>query len=311
MKFRFWHFLPLALSLSAQVNITRQAGEIAVAIDGKPYTVFYLAPGGNKPYVYPLRTADGVVVTRHFPMEDFPGEIKDHPHHRGMFFSHGDINGFNFWATEPSSKNPKRASMALKKIVEAKGGKKSGTIKVVFDGLDPGGKPIMTETRTLVFHTGPKLRIIDYEIRIDPLETLKFGDTKEGTFGIRLATSMQEDKGGRMVNAEGKETEKNVWGKRSAWVDYCGPVDGQTVGVAILDHPSNPRHPTYWHTRAYGLHAANIFGVHDFENDKTKDGSLTVNKGQPLRFRYRIVIHPGDTKAADIAGLYREYSTGK
>jgi hypothetical protein len=122
---------------------------------------------------------------------------------------------------------------------------------------------------------------------------------------------MQEDKGGRMVNAEGRETEKNVWGKRSAWVDYCGPVDSQTVGVAIFDHPSNPRHPTYWHSRAYGLHAANIFGVHDFENDKTKDGSLTLDMGQNLRFRYRIVIHPGDTKSADIAGLYREYSTGK
>jgi hypothetical protein len=311
MKSSIWPIVLLALPVCAQVEITQHPDQISVVIDGKPYTTYFLAPGGNKPYVYPLRTAAGAIVTRHFPMEEFPGETKDHPHHRGMFFAHGEINGVNFWATEPAGPSQKKGRMVLKKILEAKGGAKSGTIRAVFEGLDPNGKPIMTETRTLVFYADPKLRVIDFEIQIDPLQTLKFGDTKEGTFGIRLATSMQEDRGGRMVNAVGGETQQNVWGKRSNWVDYCGPVGGQTVGVAVMDHPSNPRHPTYWHARAYGLLAANIFGVHDFENDKTKDGSLTANPGEPLRFRYRIVIHPGDTKAADIAGLYRTYSAVK
>lgn len=311
MKLHLWLILALVLPVSAQVEITQQPDHISIAIDGQPYTSYFLAPGGNKPYVYPLRTATGLVVTRHYPMEVFPGETTDHPHHRGMFFAHGEINGVNFWATEPAGPSGRKGSMVLKKIVEAKGGAKSGTIRAVFDGLDPKGKPIMTETRTLIFYSDPKLRVIDFEIQIDPLQTLKFGDTKEGTFGIRLATTMQEDKGGKMVNAEGGETQKNVWGKRSNWVDYCGPVDGQTVGVAVMDHPSNPRHPTYWHARAYGLLAANIFGVHDFENDKTKDGSLTASPREPLRFRYRIVIHPGDTQAADIAGLYRTYAAMK
>jgi len=317
MRLAVLAMLFLALPLGAQVKITQAAPDrILVEIDGKPYTSFYLAPGGNKPYVWPLSTASGVVVTRHFPMEEFPGEVKDHPHHRGMFFSHGDINGFNFWATEAgmrdSQKGPKKASMRLKRVAEAKGGKKSGTVRAVFDGLDASGKPIMTETRTLTFYTDPKMRTVDYQIVIDPLEKLTFQDTKEGTFGIRLATTMTEQKGGgRMVNAEGKETEKNVWGKRSPWVDYSGPVDGQTVGVAIFDHPANPRHPTYWHSRGYGLHAANIFGVRDFTGDKTQDGSLTIERGQPLRFRYRVIIHTGDARAANIPELYNKYSSTK
>jgi len=310
------------------VKLTQAAPDrILVEIGGKPYTTFYLAPGGNKPYVWPLSTAAGLTVTRHFPMEQFPGETNDHPHHRGLFFSHGDVSGINFWATEPVSPTaqqgrpkgqPKgqprleRGSMVLKKVLQLKSGAKSGTIKAVFDGLNAAGKPVMTETRTITFYSDPKLRTIDYEILIEPLEQLTFRDTKEGTFGIRLATSMTEEKGGgRMVNAEGKETEKNVWGKRSAWVDYCGPVDGQTVGVAIFDNPGNPRHPTYWHSRAYGLHAANIFGVRDFTGDKTQDGSLTVEPGKPLRFRYRVVIHPGDTAAAGIANLYKQYASRK
>src|SRR5579864_6735096 len=272
------------LPVVAQVGFKQEPDRIIVEIDGKTYTTFYLAPGGNKPYVYPLSTASGIVVTRHFPMEEFPGETKDHPHQRGLFFSHGDINGINFWATEPNMNTPKKGRMQLLKVVEAKGGNKSGTIRAIFEGQDPDGKGIMKETRTLTFFADPRLRIVDYSIEIDPLEKLTFVDTKEGTFGIRLATSMTEDKGkGRMVNAEGGETEKQVWGKRSPWVDYYGPVDGQTVGVAIFDNPSNPRYPTYWHSRAYGLFAAHIFGVRDFTGDKSKDGSLTIEPGSPLR----------------------------
>jgi hypothetical protein len=122
---------------------------------------------------------------------------------------------------------------------------------------------------------------------------------------------MTEDKGGRMVNAEGKETEKNVWGKRSPWVDYFGQVDGQTVGVAIFDNPANPRHPTYWHSRAYGLFAANPFGARDFTGDKSQDGRMTVEPGKTVRFRYRVVIHPGDFRDANIAELYKQYAANK
>jgi len=311
MRFSALAMALLALPLGAQVKFTQQTGRILIEIDGKPYTTFYLAPGGNKPYVYPLSTASGIVVTRHFPMEEFPGETKDHPHHRGMFFSHGDVNGYNFWATEPGTATGKEGRMALKKMAQAKDGTKSGTLSAVFDAQDPHGKPIMTETRTITFYSDPSVRTIDYEARIDALEKLVFGDTKEGTFGIRLATSMTEDKGGRMVNAEGKETEKNVWGKRSNWVDYAGQVDGQTVGVAIFDNPGNPRHPTYWHARAYGLFAANPFGARDFTGIKEQDGSLTVEPKETVRFRYRVVIHAGDSRAANIAERYRQYVSGQ
>jgi Methane oxygenase PmoA len=91
-------------------------------------------------------------------------------------------------------------------------------------------------------------------------------------------------------------------------VDYYGPVNGQTVGIAIFDHPSNPRYPTYWHSRAYGLFAANVFGVRDFTGDKSKDGSMTVQSGKGVRFRYRVVIHTGDVNSAHIADLYKQYT---
>jgi hypothetical protein len=214
----------LALPLWGQVKFMPQADRIQVETDGKAYTTFYLASDGNKPYVYPLSTASGIVVTRHFPIEAFPGETKDHPHHRGMFFSHGDVNGYNFWATEPGTNSPKAGRMVLKKVLETKGGQKSGTVSALFTAESPKGEPLMSETRTITFYSDPRFRTMDYEARIEAIERLVFGDTKEGTFGIRLATSMTEDKGGRMVNARGQGNgEKRL---------------GQTVAVGRLFRPS-------------------------------------------------------------------------
>ena len=99
-------------------------------------------------------------------------------------------------------------------------------------------------------------------------------------------------------------------GKPANWCDYSGEIAGEELGIAILDHPANPHHPVRWHVRGYGLFAANPFGLAAFTNDKSQDGSITVEPGQTLRYRYRVIIHPGDAKTADIAGLWQKYSSG-
>jgi hypothetical protein len=140
---------------------------------------------------------------------------------------------------------------------------------------------------------------------------LTFGDTKEGTMAMRLAETMRL-KGkvgeGHIVNSEGVRDDA-TWGKRANWVDYYGPVDGKTVGVAIFDHPSNPRHPTTWHVRDYGLFAANPFGIHDFEKKPPGTGNLMVKAGDKITFRYRFYIHPGDDKEAKVKEAYDRYTS--
>ncbi len=309
MRPHYFLALALALPLAAQVKITRGAESVKIEIDGKPYADFVVGGADTtKPYLHPLRTADGKIVTRRFPMEKVEGEVYDHQHHRGLWFSHGDVNGIDFWANEASYNKPKLGKVVLKKINSVKSGAKSGSINATFAWQEPGGKTLLTEDRVMIFHSDPKLRIIDVDIKLTAVESAKFGDTKEGAFAIRLATPLDEKHTGKMVNAEGKVGEKLVWGKPSPWVDYAGQLDGATVGIAIFDHPANPGHPTHWHSRSYGLFAANIWGMHDFTGDKTKDGSMTLSPGKSWRFRYRVVIHPGDANAAGIAAMYKEYA---
>lgn len=309
----------VALPLSAQVRIAQHGIEyISVEIKGKPFTEFFIGPETNKPYLHPLRSASGKIVTRGYPMEEVPGESHDHPHHRGLWFAHGDVNGFDFWGNE--TRGPKFGRIVLSKIDNLTSGKDSGTLDATFDWRDSAGNVLLTEVRRMIFYSQPKLRTVDFDLNLTARRQVIFGDTKEGTFALRVASALEEPhsgapaqppRTGHIVDSQGRESEKQVWGKRADWVDFYGVVEGEPLGIAIFDHPSNPRHPTYWHARGYGLFAANIFGLRDFVNDKTKDGSLALAPGESLRFRYRVVIHPGDASTAHVARLYQDYSAGR
>jgi len=320
-----------ALPLAAQVKLTPAPGKVAVEINGKPFTDFYMSGEAfgakvTKPYLWPLRAASGTSITRSWPMEDIPEEAAekkpsrtgppamDHQHQRGLWFAHDNVNKLDFWNNEWSyfadlhRKNLGRIN--LKQAGEVKSGEDQGSIAATFEWTDmEGNNPILTESRVMTFYADPKLRYFDVDLTLTAITQVIFGDGKDGAFGIRLRPVLQEDKGkSHITNAEGLVGEKELWGKPSDWCDYSGEINGEEVGVAILDHAENPRHPVRWHARAYGLFAANPWGLSVFTNDKTQDGSMTLEPGKSVRYRYRVIIHPGTAKDADIAGQYAKYS---
>ena len=298
----------LALPAVAQVEIKRDGTQIHVMVDGKPFTDFYFSPDLPKPFLHPLRSASDKIVTRGFPMEQIAGEPTDHPHHRGVFFGHMKVNGYNFWANEFGFEEKTRGKVVLKEITTAKGGKRSGTIAASFDWLEPGGKLVLTLKQTMIFYSDPKLRIIDYDFLMIPNGKVVFGDEKDGLFAVRVHPGIQEEKsGGKLTNAEGKSTEAQVWGQPSKWVDYAGTVDGEPLGIAFFDHPENLRYPQRWHARGYGLFAINPFMLSDVTKDKTTNADYVLENGKTLHLRYRMVIHPGTTAEAGIEQLYQKY----
>jgi len=299
--------LTLAAPASAQVKVTQGSDRVMVEVDGKPFTALFTSSAVTKPYLHPLRSASGKIVSRVWPMEEKEGEARDHIHHRGLWFSHGDVNGVDFWANDATQMRGKQGVIRTKRITDLKSGKKEGIVAAAFEWVTPDGKVLVNEARTMTFHSHPTLRIFDLDITLTSTEPAKFGDTKEGTFALRLTAPLDGKHTGKMTSSTGAVGEKLVWGKAFPWVDYAGTLEGEALGVAFLDHPTNPKHPTYWHSRDYGLFAANIFGERDFFRDKTKDGSMTLTPGQAWRFRYRVVIHPGDAVSAGIAKLYDEW----
>ena len=301
------------------IELARQAGDrVLVTVDGEPFTEYRPGGeadgGGHLPYLYPVHGPGGQALTRNWPMAEVEGEERDHPHHRSLWFAHGAVGladggkRYDIWNGRDGS------AIVHRKILAARSGE-SGVLRTANSWVDPNGGEMLREERTMTFRagtfdTGQAWRAIDFDVRLRAGDVgVVLGDTKEGTMAIRVAATLRhqgERAAGSMRNSEGVEG-VDVWGKRAAWVHYTGPVEGKPVGIAILDHPENFRHPTWWHARAYGLFAANPFGVHNFEKAKKGTGDWTIAAGDELRLRYRLLFHDGEVSVEQLDAELAEY----
>ncbi len=304
---------------------------VDVLVGGKPFTAYIYPDSLKKPVLYPLRTAGGLLVTRGYPLEPRPGETIDHPHHVGHWFNYGDVNGYDFWGHSdetPAANKPKMGTIVQKEVVRTANGKQ-GELTVRADWTIPDGSTLLKEQTRFVFSGAPGRRVVDRETTWTATDKpVTFKDTKEGAFGIRVARALDhpskdpvvligangakessrvDNAGvtGSYVGSDGK-TGDAVWGTRGPWMGLTGVVEGTPVTLAILDHPSNHGHPTYWHARGYGLFAANPFGRQGYD-PKQEPASFTLKPGESVAFRHRILIVDGKLTADDLRKEYEQY----
>ncbi len=295
--------LRLPSGVAADVTLEKTPQGVSVKADGKPFAD-YLVKSGSKPIVWPVIGPTGKRMTRNWPLENgVPGETdRDHVHQRSLWFTHGDVNGIDFWSEG-------KGRIEHREFVKVDSGPPA-VIVTRNDWLSPDGSKLqLQDERTHTFGADADHRWIDFEVVLRATNgPVVFGDTKEGSFGVRVASSMRVDskQGGKIVNSEG-QANAAAWGKPAAWVDYYGPVEGETLGIAILNHPKSFRFPTHWHVRTYGLFAANPFGLSDFTAGASK-GQYTLPAGETLTLRYRVLLHNGDEKQGDVAAAYEEFS---
>jgi hypothetical protein len=288
---------------AASVSFSEEPGKIQVVVAGQPFTTLHFSADLDKPFFHPFRTASGAVVTRGWPLDPAPGDTKDHPHQRGLWWAHGMTNKVDFWT---NVKGTGRYRLKSPPAVD----RDKGSIRLNLEMVAPDDRVLGSLIEEYTFSAAGDTRLVDVVIRIlaDRDSAIVLGDTKEGVLGFRMAEDLTEPKGAVLTNSEGGVGEKQIWGKRANWVDYSGKVAGTAAGVAMFDHPSNPNFPTYWMARGYGLLAANATGAREFSGDQKLDGTITIPQGGKIEFRHLLVIHPGDAKTAGIEALYRSFA---
>ena len=333
----------LALLLAAlgapaeEVKLVEQKDkqQIDVLVDGQPFTSYVYWSNQKKPLLSPLRTSQGNIFTRGFPLEKVAGERTDHPHHISSWFNYGNVNDCDFWNSPPEgfdrdSKIPYGA-VRHKNIKALASGTSAASLEVSSDWIMNDGSKVLQQDETLVFRASKDLRIIDRIITLTAQEKdAVFKDSKEGAIAIRLTRSLEEpslkpeiftDASGKptavakmdntgvngvYLSSEGKVGEKEAWSTRAKWMTLSGNVKGEDVCIGIFDHPKNSTYPTYWHNRGYGLFAANPFGAKEFTKGKTTL-NFTIKAGKSETFRFRILIHSGKLTAEQTEVQYQQF----
>lgn len=289
---------------------------VNITIDGQPFTSYVWPATLKKPVLYPLIADGGLEVTRGYPLAPREGERRDHPHHAGMWFNYGNVNGFDFWNNSDAiaaDAREKMGSIEHKRVVSTKSGANRGELTVESVWITGKGEPLLQQTTHYIFSRHGDARVIDVNVDLRALKNAVFHDDKEGLLGIRVARWLESanEKGGVFTDANGSATKvdgasgagatgvytssegktgDDVWGTRGRWCTLTGHnAAGQVATIAILDYPKNPGAPTYWHARGYGLFAANPLGRHIFD-PKSPAFDYTVPKAQTAVFRYRVLL---------------------
>lgn len=279
---------------NAEVKLEKKGTTVEITVDGEAFSVFNFGKELPKPFMSPVRGPGGTVLTREIFLEKGKG---DHPHHKGIWVAVDQINKIEFWAEKGKIVN------RGVKLDVSEG--ETVQMTVVNDWQGDDGKAVVTET-TKIQVSSKRLFSYDITFRAAGTEPVEFGDTKEGLFGFRMVDSMRENEGGKVVNAEGDEGTKACWGRPTAWIDYTGKVEGKTFGVALFDHPLNFRASRY-HVRNYGLFSINPFGEKAYTGGKRPAQFEYLLPGATMRLRYGLLIHSGDTKSANVEGVYQSY----
>lgn len=304
---------PVAQQEAFTVQRTATGG-VVVRLDERPIAE-YIVDRANKPFLWRIIGPTGKPMTRSFPMAHVPGETDDHVHQRGLTFGHQSVNGFDTWAEDASYSDTRHATrlarvggirhLCYRAVTEGP----KAVIHAVNDVVDAANRPLMTEERRMTFSFAAGASLIDVDIDLvanhGPVE---LADMKDAGVYIRVPDSMTVDRGlgGTIVNSNGAR-DAAAWSLRADWVDYHGPVEGDHLGIAILNHPTSFRHPTAWHVRTYGLFCANPFGLKQM-NPAAESGAVALVAGERLSLRHRFIFHRGDERAAGIAAAYDAYA---
>jgi Methane oxygenase PmoA len=343
------NLIAITLVISSNILVAQRIKVVAnevnktvdISFDNQPFTSFF-NPGEDilkKPVLYPIRTANGTIITRGWPVEPRPGERVDHPHHVGMWLNYEDVNGFDYWnnstAIEEMKRVAKYGTIRQLELVNMKSGGKTGSFKIKCDWIsaDGHGESTLEETTEYIFSGKGDQRIIDRITTLRAERDVKFKDVKDGLFAIRVARELEqpsktaelftdasgiettvpvlnnEGVTGNYRSSEGLEGDA-VWGTRARWVNLSGKFKNEDVSLAIIDHPKNVGYPTYWHARGYGLFAANPLGTNIFSKGKEAT-NLKLSKGESVTFRFRTVITSKKVSDNELNKLAKSFSRVK
>ena len=279
----------LVPAASQKVSAEIEKNQVVVNIDGKLFTCYKFAGSQKYPYFWPV---NGPLSGKSITTET----SEPYPHHHSLFFGCDRVNGANFWQDvnkrgQNLSQGPKNAETSPQRIV----------LTDTCLWKQPGKEPVIEDTRQItICAPSEKLRIIDFKITMTPLVDIEILKTNHSLFSARVVPELSVTSGGTLINAEGNTSEKGTFGTASPWCDYSGTRDGAVEGIAILQNPANRWYPSKWFTRDYGFFSPTP--MYWLEGDK-----VNLAKGEKLTLEYRVVVHTGDAKTANIAELFNQY----
>jgi hypothetical protein len=281
-------------------RIEHETGAVIVERGGRPQLRYELKGGAEKKlsvnsacYFHPFATPAGVVVTEVAP--------DDHPHHRGIFLAfvemHGEKNA-DFWGWGEHA--PKDGRVIVNRTITAGADKNPGFIAA--NEWTADGSTIIKETliATLTRPSGGA-NVLDLHYTLTPTADLTLSRWAFSGFCVRTRkdaklTAIDPDGEVKLPNPSHLKPESD-WPAKPWYAYELQLNDNTTAGVAVLDHPQNPK--TLWH---------NHRDIRMLNPSIVAPAAVKLSAGKPLTLRYRVVAFDGGAQTDELNRLASEFA---
>ncbi|KAA9089627.1 DUF6807 family protein [Microbacterium radiodurans] len=287
--------LPFAAADSGRVLATLRGradgGAIAALRDGAGTA----ASSSPRPYLHPITTPGGVVVSDHHPI--------DHDWHLGLSVTLQDVDGANFWGGRtytPGRDYIWRGDQG--RIETASLTASDSTVDAVLRWVGPDGAPVLAEERTMnVTASDDRHATVDLTFTLAPAgeRTVSLGSPGSngrvggGYGGLSWRLPACSDVDVRTADARGED---GVHGTASGWLAWSGVFSGAeaTVGLAPLDEASR-RDPWFVRVAGYpGIGASLAWAA-----------PVETSAAEPVRRSYRLLVADGRLADDDVVRMLR------
>jgi hypothetical protein len=245
----------------------------------------YVWGASRRPFLHPVRTPAGDVVTRDAP--------DDHPWHHGLWFTIKFVNGENFWEEYDDygvlrHDGPPAVTHHDDGVEEL-----AGDLR----WIRPDRETVAVRERRRLTHVplSADAYAIDLHTELRPTVAATFDRTPFTTWGGYGGLTLRgpgDWHDTTLLLADGTAHER-VIGEPSRWCDLTGTfgATGRRGGVALFDAPSNPRFPTPW----YASTRADTYGDDGWSNFVNAaflfHEPLSVGADEALVIDHRVVVH--------------------
>jgi hypothetical protein len=272
------------------------ADSIALLKDGKPVWKFNYASGLSKPYFHPVSLPGGSDLTWLSP--------PDHRWHLALFFSWKYLNKINYWEETAGVANGATQWSNVK--IDSRPDFSAIVSMDLRYHPQSAAHDVLTEKRTMrisppapdgsyfmdwrqEFTAGNEDVVMDRT----PPDTKPDGNARGGYAGLSIRLAKELTNPRITATADIGAFQRNRYGFAANAAEFSGEIDGGEVGVAFLDHSTNPRLPSRW----YGI----VDGSAPFwflNASWLQLEPYTLPAHQKLVLRYRVLVHPQRWDAA-------------
>ena len=293
---------------NSRVTIARDdaAGRLAILVGGREAVVFQYGPDLDLPHYWPMRSPSG----RNMLVQ----KTEPYPHHRSFWFAdtvrleggERDQSFYNAFTSGVKTLTgdhvpPFRDRVRFESFSRLAAAKSRAAIdaELVWES---DGRPVLDETRRLVFHSLGKG---EYLLDLTWTLTASHGDVAFVSDDVhyawpylRLDPVWSGENGGKITSDTGAVGQEATNLKPALWIDYSNAVDGKTEGVAVFQWPDGREHR--WMTREYGT-----FGPRRPDDQSGKP--FTLRKGDSISQRVGVLVHSGDAVSGRVRERYEAY----